>query len=54
MVGGGQRLGGREDLDACLARADRSLYNVKQSLVPRVPEGPSAEGRLAPSLLAST
>ncbi len=40
-----------EDLDACLARADRSLYRVKQAvdrtLVP-------AEGRRAGSLLPST
>jgi hypothetical protein len=43
-----------EDLDACLARADRSLYNVKQSRVPAPPEGLAAEGRRAPSLLPST
>ena len=43
-----------EDLDACLARADRSLYNVKQSRVPTCSEGLPAEGRRAPSLLPST
>ena len=43
-----------EDLDACLARADRSLYNVKQSRVPPPSEGHSAEGRRLPSLLPST
>ncbi len=41
-----------EDLDACLARADRSLYSVKQARATAPP--PSAEGRRAPSLLAST
>jgi diguanylate cyclase len=40
-----------EDLDACLARADRSLYNVKQSCAPA---GILIEGRRAPSLLPST
>jgi diguanylate cyclase len=39
-----------EDLDACLARADRSLYSVKRSLDGRVP----AEGLSARSLLPST
>ncbi len=43
-----------EDLDACLARADRGLYNVKQSRAPAAPEGLPAEGRRAPSLLPST
>ncbi len=43
-----------EDLDACLARADRGLYNVKQSRVPAAPGGLPAEGRRAPSLLPST
>jgi diguanylate cyclase len=40
-----------EDLDACLARADRSLYSVKQSLDRR---GAPAEGQRARSLLPST
>ncbi len=40
-----------EDLDACLARADRSLYSVKQSLNRR---SFSAEGRYSRSLLPST
>ncbi|MGA2164815.1 MAG: GGDEF domain-containing protein, partial [Solirubrobacteraceae bacterium] len=43
-----------EDLDACLARADRSLYNVKQSRVPSVADGLGVEGRRVPSLLPST
>jgi diguanylate cyclase (GGDEF)-like protein len=43
-----------EDLDACLARADRSLYNVKQARIPSASEGPFAEGRRVPSLLPST
>jgi diguanylate cyclase (GGDEF)-like protein len=43
-----------EHLDACLARADRSLYHVKQSRVPSAPGGLPAEGRRAPSLLPST
>jgi diguanylate cyclase (GGDEF)-like protein len=40
-----------EGLDACLARADRSLYNVKQS---RASQERPAETRLAGSLLPST
>jgi diguanylate cyclase (GGDEF)-like protein len=43
-----------ESLDACLARADRSLYSVKQSRVPPAPEGLLSGGRRAPSLLPST
>ena len=34
VVGGVSGWEPGEDLDACLARADRSLYNVKQSLLP--------------------
>ncbi len=40
-----------ENLDAALARADRSLYNVKQS---RAPQEKAAESRFAPWLLPST
>lgn len=40
-----------EDLDACLARADRSLYSVKQSLERK---RPAADGRYSRSLLPST
>jgi diguanylate cyclase (GGDEF)-like protein len=40
-----------EDLDACLARADRSLYSVKESVERACPP---AEGRWVASLLPST
>jgi diguanylate cyclase (GGDEF)-like protein len=40
----------REDLDACLARADRSLYCAKQALRPTRPAGtPYRAGSLLPS-----
>jgi diguanylate cyclase (GGDEF)-like protein len=41
-----------EDLDACLARADRSLYSVKQARV--AAPASAVDGRRMPSLVAST